>query len=153
MYYSDIPPDTCTYCNADSSHLSVLSGYVRQEITDSNGELRFHDLPDGIYRITETSTQDGYSLLKSPIYIRINKQTDTYGIYNISTQSIEAGGTLTLENNTITITVKNRAAFRFPDTGGNGKTILGLIGLFLIWMSGMIYIKRKIKESGHIKHG
>ena len=146
-------PDQCVSCNAQSSHMSVINGYVREEVTDSVGRLRFNDLPDGIYRITETSTQDGYSLLTSPIYIKINKQTDTYGIYNITTQSIEAGGTLTLENNTITITVKNRAAFRFPDTGGNGKTILGLIGLFLIWMSGMIYIKRKIKESGHIKHG
>lgn len=87
------------------------------------GVAKFEDLENGTYRLTETKTKEGYSLLKDPITIVINRTGDS---------KID-DTTCTVENNTIKLTISNRALFELPSTGGYGREIMILGGLVLAW--------------------
>lgn len=90
------------------------------------GELTFADLTPGSYRLTETKTAEGYTLLAEPIeftltadgkcqrsngeFITVSKDTAS-GVYNIA------------------LTVYNRKGFTLPHTGADAPSLWLLIGL------------------------
>lgn len=100
---------------------------------DNLGKAGFTDLSDGTYRITETRTQEGYYLLKTPIMVTIDRANGC---------TID-GNDCTVTDNTISLTISNRSKFAFPSTGGYGKTTFILAGVILIWIAGLIYILKK----------
>lgn len=89
------------------------------------GELTFADLTPGNYRLTETKTAEGYTLLAEPIEFTLTaggqclrdgaafgaKTTDASGVYNIA------------------LTVYNRKGFTLPHTGADAPSLWLLIGL------------------------
>lgn len=89
------------------------------------GELTFADLTPGSYRLTETKTAEGYTLLAEPIEFTLTaggqclrdgaafgaKTTDASGVYNIA------------------LTVYNRKGFTLPHTGADAPSLWLLIGL------------------------
>lgn len=87
------------------------------------GVAIFSDLEDGTYQLTETKTQSGYSLLKDPIIIVI----DHTGKTTVDDKEY------TISNDTIELTISNRALFELPSTGGYGREIMILGGLVLAW--------------------
>ncbi|MBQ4530552.1 MAG: hypothetical protein IJA36_08110 [Lachnospiraceae bacterium] len=99
-------------------------------VTDNNGIGKFANLEDGNYRITETKTREEYSLLKKPITVVIKRN----GSSTVNDKEY------TVEDDTITITVGNKAKFRLPFTGGYGRTIVMFIGLALIAAAALIYV-------------
>lgn len=90
------------------------------------GELTFADLTPGSYRLTETKTAEGYTLLSEAIeftltadgkcqrsngeFITVSKDTAS-GVYNIA------------------LTVYNRKGFTLPHTGADAPSLWLLIGL------------------------
>lgn len=109
--------------------------------TDEQGIAEFQNLPEGKYRLTEIKTKSNYSLLKEPIIIVINRSGDSCTI-NGETCTVDA-------NDTISLTISNRKRFNLPSTGGNGRTIVILAGLILIWFAGLIYILKDRKGKMH----
>ena len=89
------------------------------------GELTFADLTPGNYRLTETKTAEGYTLLAEPIEFTLTadgqclrdgtafgaKTTDADGVYNIA------------------LTIYNRKGFTLPHTGADAPSLWLLIGL------------------------
>ena len=118
----------------------VDTTFTKQTVeTDNDGIGKFVDLEDGTYRLTETKTREEYSLLKKPITIVIKRN----GISTVNEKEY------TVENDTISITIGNKAKFRLPFTGGYGRTIVFMIGLFLIGAAAVIYVlwkKDKLKK-------
>ena len=104
--------------------------------TDSNGELTFGNLEDGLYRLTETKAAENHSLLKSPVYITINR---------VSGSSID-GKKCNVENDTITITIANSPKFDLPATGSWSRLILGFGGGILIGMAVIMYLLQKRRK-------
>ena len=104
--------------------------------TDSNGELTFGNLEDGLYRLTETKAAENHSLLKSPVYITINRASD----------SLIDGTTCNVENDTITITIANSPKFDLPATGSWSRLILGFGGGILIGMAVIMYLLQKRRK-------
>lgn len=89
------------------------------------GELTFADLTPGKYRLTETKTAEGYTLLAEPIEFTLTADgqcrrdgaafgtvtPDTSGVYNIA------------------LTIYNRKGFTLPHTGTDAPSLWLLIGL------------------------
>lgn len=106
------------------------------ETTDSNGELTFKDLENGLYRLTETKAAENHSLLKAPVYITINRAAKS-----------EIDGTeCTVTDDTITITIANSPKFELPATGSWSRLILGFGGGILIGMAVIIYLLQKRRK-------
>ena len=92
---------------------------------EGTGELTFADLTPGSYRLTETKTAEGYTLLAEPIEFTLTADgqclrdgaafgtvtPDTSGVYNIA------------------LTIYNRKGFTLPHTGADAPSLWLLIGL------------------------
>ncbi|MCD7746557.1 MAG: SpaH/EbpB family LPXTG-anchored major pilin [Lachnospiraceae bacterium] len=140
---------------------------------DSSGKLKIYGLEADTYVLTETETVDGYSLLKSPITIVINKTDETItasqatqtGITNansgvtvtpVKSASATVDGNETSmskdTNNTAStnaladLSVVNTKSFTLPQTGGLG-TILFTIGGALVVILGAVYLTRGKKKT------
>lgn len=93
--------------------------------SEGTGELTFADLTPGSYRLTETKTAEGYTLLAEPIEFTLTADgqcrrdgaafgtvtPDTSGVYNIA------------------LTIYNRKGFTLPHTGADAPSLWLLIGL------------------------
>lgn len=144
--------------------------------TDTNGKLEVNGLENGIYKLVETKTHDGYNLLKEPVDVTLSiaykttwKKTDTYnnGVWVKSdvTQKnetfdanhiVELGeamndGTQSGVGNTgmITKTIINRKGFNLPVTGGFGTLLFSGIGVLLVLagVSVLFSLKKKNKRA------
>ena len=144
--------------------------------TNTDGKLEVNGLENGIYKLVETKTHDGYNLLKEPVdvslsiaYKTIWKKTDTYnnGVWVKSdvTQKNETfdadhtaapgeamnGGTQSGVGNIgmITKTIINRKGFNLPVTGGFGTLLFSGIGVLLVLagVSVLFSLKKKNKRA------
>lgn len=108
------------------------------------GELTFADLTPGNYRLTETKTAEGYTLLAEPIEFTLTaggqclrdgaafgaKTTDADGVYNIA------------------LTIYNRKGFTLPHTGADAPSLWLLIGLPALVAVLLVLVFRYNKKGG-----
>ena len=108
------------------------------------GELTFADLTPGNYRLTETKTAEGYTLLAEHIEFTLTaggqclrdgaafgaKTTDASGVYNIA------------------LTVYNRKGFTLPHTGADAPSLWLLIGLPALVAVLLVLVFRYNKKGG-----
>ena len=108
------------------------------------GELTFADLTPGSYRLTETKTAEGYTLLAEPIEFTLTadgqclrdgtafgaKTTDASGVYNIA------------------LTIYNRKGFTLPHTGADAPSLWLLIGLPSLVAVLLVLVFRYNKKGG-----
>ena len=152
--------------NASNEHVALK--------TDTNGKLEVNGLENGIYKLVETKTHDGYNLLKEPVdvtlsiaYKTIWTKTDTYnnGVWVKSdvTQKNETfdadhtaapgeamnGGTQSGVGNIgmITKTIINRKGFNLPVTGGFGTLLFSGIGVLLVLAGVSVLFSLKKKNN------
>lgn len=104
------------------------------EKTTPLGIAEFADLPDGTYRLTETKAKEGYSLLKDPIIIVINRTGTTV----VDNETYEFGETDDTKN-TISLQISNRMKFLLPKTGGYGAMLFILCGMALATLGCLIF--------------
>ena len=120
---------------------------IASDITNENGEIKFDGLLPDKYKITETKTQSGKTLLKEPINVTI-PMTVTQS--EVNDQNIDVSNAIKQGNNYyfyhLTYEVSNDSTLNLPSTGGFSdiKTYLPLIGGFvLILAAGFYYLKKK----------
>ena len=120
---------------------------IASDTTNENGEIKFDGLLPDKYKITETKTQSGKTLLKEPIDVTI-PMTVTQS--EVNDQNIDVSNAIKQGNNYyfyhLTYEVSNDSTLHLPSTGGfsNVKTYLPLIGGFvLILAAGFYYLKKK----------
>lgn len=111
---------------------------------EETGELTFADLTPGKYRLTETKTAEGYTLLAEPIEFTLTADgqclrdgaafgtvtPDTSGVYNIA------------------LTVYNRKGFTLPHTGADAPSLWLLIGLPALVAVLLVLVFRYNKKGG-----
>lgn len=111
---------------------------------EGTGELTFADLTPGKYRLTETKTAEGYTLLAEPIEFTLTadgqcrrdgaafgaKTTDADGVYNIA------------------LTIYNRKGFTLPHTGADAPSLWLLIGLPALVAVLLVLVFRYNKKGG-----
>lgn len=113
-------------------------------VTVSDGTCSFTPLTPGNYRLTETKTAEGYTLLAEPIEFTLTadgqcrrdgaafgaKTTDADGVYNIA------------------LTVYNRKGFTLPHTGADAPSLWLLIGLPALVAVLLVLVFRYNKKGG-----
>lgn len=139
-----------------------MSFDMRTGVTNSKGEIKaknadgtagdaniFHGLKAGIYRLTETKTKAGYSLLSEPIEIKFTQQggcqlNGAAADSNIFKPNPDGSYTLTL-------TVLNRKTPTLPHTGADAPSLWLLIGLPLAVAGLLILVFRYNKKGGRTR--
>ena len=142
--------------------------------TNTNGKLEVNGLENGIYKLVETKTHDGYNLLKEPVDVSLSiaykttwKKTDTYknGVW-VKTEVKEAQedfttgrtpttgetmneGTQSGEGGVgmISKTIINRKGFNLPTTGGFGTLLFSGIGVLLVLAGVSVLFSLKKKNN------
>lgn len=121
-----------------------LSETKTGKTAEETGELTFADLTPGSYRLTETKTAEGYTLLAEPIEFTLTadgqclrdgaafgaKTTDADGVYNIA------------------LTIYNRKGFTLPHTGADAPSLWLLIGLPALVAVLLMLVFRYNKKGG-----
>lgn len=119
---------------------------VRVGLTaESTGLLTFDNLSPGSYRLTETKTAEGYTLLADAIEFELTtdgtcvrdaapfgnvKYDSTTGVYNIA------------------LTINNRKSFELPHTGADAPSLWLLIGLPALVAVLLVLVFRYNKKGG-----
>lgn len=112
---------------------------------ETTGLLTFNNLSPGIYRLTETKTAEGYTLLADAISFELTtggqcvhnaapfgnvKYDSTTGVYNIA------------------LTINNRKSFELPHTGADAPSLWLLIGLPALVAVLLVLVFRYNKKGG-----
>lgn len=117
-------------------------------ITGTEGEelgiATISDLSDGTYRLTETKAYEGYSLLKSPLILVIDRTGEC--TVRSEDESEDKAQTITVEDNTISLTISNRLLFELPSTGGYLRAYMIVGGLALAGAALFIYRLQKRRK-------
>ena len=140
-----------------------MSFDMRTGVTNSQGEIKaknadgtagdaniFHGLKAGIYRLTETKTKAGYSLLSEPIMIQFTQKGECL------LNGVAANGNIFKPNPedgsyTLTLTVLNRKTPALPHTGADAPSLWLLIGLPLAVAGLLILVFRYNKKGGRTR--
>ena len=120
-------------------------GTAQSITTEADGTITFTDLADGKYRITETQSPAGHSLLANPIEVELplvleeGESSD-----NTGTAAGVVKGNETYYYD-LTYTVINNKLFTMPEAGGRNIFLLTLAGTAMIALAGgsTIYYRRR----------
>ena len=123
--------------------IAETSGNSTDNLNTPLGIAEFKDLPDGRYRLTETKAKAGYSLLKDPIIIVIDRTGTTIvrsegERYDASKHNYTFGENDDTKN-TISLQISNRMKFLLPKTGGYGAMLFILCGMALATLGCLIF--------------
>ena len=112
--------------------------------SEGTGELTFADLTPGKYRLTETKTADGYTLLSEAIEfeLTVNGECKRNGT-NYGTVTPDTSGVYN-----IALTVYNRKGFTLPHTGADAPSLWLLIGLPALVAVLLVLVFRYNKKGG-----
>lgn len=129
--------------NDDNTAETIDTCVTNSEGADK-GKCSFTSLSPGNYRLTETKTAEGYTLLAEPIEFTLTadgqcrrdgaafgaKTTDADGVYNIA------------------LTIYNRKGFTLPHTGADAPSLWLLIGLPALVAVLLVLVFRYNKKGG-----
>ena len=129
--------------NDDNTAEETYNGVTGSDSTNQ-GKCSFTPLTPGNYRLTETKTAEGYTLLAEPIEFTLKadgqclrdgaafgaKTTDSSGVYNIA------------------LTIYNRKGFTLPHTGADAPSLWLLIGLPALVAVLLVLVFRYNKKGG-----
>lgn len=105
--------------------------------TDGNGMLIFSNLDQGTYRITETKTVEGNSLMKDPIEVTVpmtmtEAEAKSYGNVDFSTAKQDTNYTDKWFFYDCLYEITNTPLLKLPTTGSSGIWKYGFIGISMI---------------------
>lgn len=130
--------------NDDNTTFVTIGTGVTGSASTGTGQLTFANLSPGEYRLTETKTAAGYTLLAEPIEFTLKadgqclrdgaafgaKTTDADGVCNIA------------------LTIYNRKGFTLPHTGADAPSLWLLIGLPALVAVLLVLVFRYNKKGG-----
>lgn len=112
----------------DGKYIFDKNGTVTDLKLDADKHLTISGLAAGTYYLDETSTVDGYNLLKSAIKIVITPKYKDGKIDGYETTTTYVPD----DTNTATVEVLNKKGFTLPSTGGQGMVALVAAGICLM---------------------
>lgn len=130
--------------------------WVEKDVVKSNANttFTFTGLDDGVYRLTETKTPEGYNTMNpNPLEFTISA---THEVTAANPQlSYLSGnpksGDVTfdsdLENGSLTTSIVNKSGSTLPETGGMGTTVLYAAGTLMILAAAAFLVMKKKAES------
>lgn len=121
---------------------------------DSSATGSYKGIDDGVYKLVETKTPDGYNSIE-PIEFTVNAEhADDPEVLQLS--QLEAGssdaeftvksfadGDVTCDNAIVATTIMNKAGSTLPETGGIGTTIFYTVGGILVVAAVILLVTKK----------
>lgn len=96
--------------------------------TDASGNLVFDELVFGTYKITETGTNNGYTLLKDPIIVELPYSSED-GYADANPTFSQDGYDYYCD---VSYTITNTSTFELPMTGASGIGIIPVLGASIL---------------------
>ena len=134
-----LPGAKFTLQNKDGQYYQQNGGFdaAKAELTtDDAGQIRFANLADGKYTLTETKAPDGYARLTHPVTITVKDAKIT---------SVADGTQTNYVFDETVLYMPNSAGMVLPQTGGVGTTGITTLGLGLLILAGAILLVQKRK--------
>lgn len=130
--------------NDDNTTFVTIGTGVTGSASAGTGQLTFADLPPGSYRLTETKTAEGYTLLSEAIEfeLTVNGECKRNGT-NYGTVTQDTSGVYN-----IALTIYNRKGFTLPHTGADAPSLWLLIGLPALVAVLLVLVFRYNKKGG-----
>lgn len=130
--------------------------WVKKDVVKSNANttFTFTGLDDGVYRLTETKTPEGYNTMNpNPLVFTISATHDVTNdnrqLLNLS--GIAETGDVTFEDRlvdgSLTTNIVNKSGSELPATGGMGTTVLYAAGTLMILAAAAFLVMKKKAES------
>lgn len=122
--------------------------------TEPDSTFTFKGLDDGIYRLKETVTPEGYNTIDD-IYFEVAAshvlESDSPSLTDLNGNKLSGEVTIEFAKNladgSLTTNVVNQSGTTLPETGGIGTTVFYVLGSVLVIASAVLLInKRKVKE-------
>lgn len=114
----------------------------------------FKGLDDGVYRLTETETPEGYNTMNpNPLEFTISATHDVTKdnpqLLNLSGNAETGDVTFdsNLENGSLTTNIVNKSGSELPETGGMGTTVLYAAGTLMILAAAAFLVMKKKADS------
>ena len=128
---------------------------------DNSGNLVVRGLKAGVYKLTETKTASGYTMLTAPVSIFVNEHTndvasgstnsgvdgevDAYR-YNINSEKVDIDGND--GDGIFELTVNNsKNQFNMPATGGMGMLIFTIVGAVILAVAIILIVSSRKKTN------
>ena len=130
--------------NDDNTTFVTIGTGVTGSASAGTGQLTFADLSPGEYRLTETKTAAGYTLLSEAIEfeLTVNGECKRNGT-NYGTVTQDTSGVYN-----IALTIYNRKGFTLPHTGADAPSLWLLIGLPALVAVLLVLVFRYNKKGG-----
>lgn len=122
-------------------------GSSNEVTTDANEKIYIRGLKPGTYKLTETTTNAGYVLLKDPVVIEIKDDNATgdatadVGSKPVTMQADQINKTSATAE--VPLTVVNSKGFNLPATGGRGIALFTIAGIAIVAAAGSLLFMRK----------
>lgn len=106
-------------------------------------EFTFIGLDDGIYRLTETVTPEGYNTIEPIIFAvsSTHEESTTGAIYELTVD--KSGFSTVNDEGKITTSVENKTGTQLPSTGGVGTTLFYVVGSAFVVVAGVLLVTKK----------
>lgn len=121
---------------------------------DVGTTFTFKGLDDGVYRLTETVTPEGYNTMNpNPLEFTISATHEETAVEPklLTLSGNPKSGDVTfdssLENGTLTTNIVNKSGSSLPETGGMGTTVLYAAGTLMILAAAAFLVMKKKAES------
>lgn len=121
---------------------------------DAGTTFTFKGLDDGVYRLTETVTPEGYNTMNpNPLEFTISATHEETAVEPklLTLSGNPKSGDVTfdssLENGTLTTNIVNKSGLSLPETGGMGTTVLYAAGTLMILAAAAFLVMKKKAES------
>ena len=130
--------------NDDNTTFVTIGTGVTGSASAGTGQLTFADLSPGEYRLTETKTAEGYTLLAEPIEFTLTadgqcrRGDETFGKITPGADGVY----------NIALTIYNRKGFTLPHTGADAPSLWLLIGLPALVAVLLMLVFRYNKKGG-----
>ena len=148
---------TLTHKNKEgiyTSDESIDAAKAGTTLSLTDGTFVIEGLPAGDYKLTEVKAPDGYIYMTKDIYFTVN--TSGSGDIITTTQDQEAFysesiGASTEGTNKDTLVIPNTPGEKLPLTGGTGKSIYTLGGIFIMMTTAMMYVFRMRRRERRLR--
>lgn len=121
---------------------------------DAGTIFTFKGLDDGVYRLRETKTPEGYNTMNpNPLVFTISATHDETAddpkllTFSGKAQSGDVKFTSSLKDGTLTTNIVNKSGSQLPETGGMGTTVLYAAGTLMILAAAAFLVMKKKAEN------
>lgn len=132
------------------------NNWVEKAVVKNNDgtTFTFKGLDDGVYRLEETKTPEGYNTMNpNPLEFTIsaNHEVTAANPQLLDLSGNPKSGDVTfnsnLENGSLTTNIVNKSGSSLPETGGMGTTVLYAAGTLMILAAAVFLVMKKKAES------